>query len=56
MSGCNIHKDHDHEHGPGCGHVAIKHGDHIDYLHDELEIRYYSPIGMMAGMQFQSSQ
>ena len=31
---CNIHADHDHQHGPGCGHIAIKHGDHIDYLHD----------------------
>ncbi|KZX58732.1 hypothetical protein A3709_17160 [Halioglobus sp. HI00S01] len=34
MSDCNIHKHHDHEHGPGCGHTAIVHGDHIDYLHD----------------------
>ncbi len=25
---------HDHEHGPGCGHTAIRHGDHVDYLHD----------------------
>jgi hypothetical protein len=24
----------DHEHGPGCGHIGIKHGDHVDYLHD----------------------
>ena len=31
---CNIHADHDHQHGPDCGHIAIKHGDHIDYLHD----------------------
>ncbi|MEM8984266.1 MAG: hypothetical protein AAGC71_14630 [Pseudomonadota bacterium] len=29
-----IHEDHSHEHGPGCGHVAIQHGDHIGYLHD----------------------
>jgi hypothetical protein len=21
-----------HEHGPGCGHEAIPHGDHIDYI------------------------
>jgi hypothetical protein len=21
-------------HGPGCGHEAIKHGDHIDYIVD----------------------
>ncbi|GAA1168036.1 hypothetical protein GCM10009584_06240 [Ornithinimicrobium humiphilum] len=25
---------HAHEHGPGCGHEAIPHGDHVDYLHD----------------------
>ena len=25
---------HDHEHGPGCGHPALEHGDHVDYLHD----------------------
>jgi hypothetical protein len=23
-----------HEHGEGCGHEAVEHGDHIDYLHD----------------------
>ncbi len=26
--------EHLHHHGPGCGHVAVKHGDHVDYLHD----------------------
>lgn len=25
---------HDHEHGPACGHPAVPHGDHVDYLHD----------------------
>ena len=25
---------HEHEHGPGCGHTAVSHGDHVDYLHD----------------------
>ena len=25
---------HDHEHGPHCGHPALEHGDHVDYLHD----------------------
>ncbi|WP_298751221.1 metal ABC transporter permease [uncultured Serinicoccus sp.] len=25
---------HLHEHGPGCGHEAVAHGDHVDYLHD----------------------
>lgn len=28
------HEDHPHVHGPGCGHTAVRHGDHIDYLHD----------------------
>lgn len=26
---------HPHEHGPGCGHEAIPHGDHVDYLHGD---------------------
>ncbi|WP_228387141.1 metal ABC transporter permease [Ornithinicoccus halotolerans] len=25
---------HPHEHGPGCGHEPVRHGDHVDYLHD----------------------
>jgi zinc transport system permease protein len=25
---------HGHVHGPGCGHLAIEHGDHVDYVHD----------------------
>lgn len=25
---------HTHEHGPDCGHKAVPHGDHVDYLHD----------------------
>ena len=25
---------HDHEHGPGCGHAAVAHEDHVDYVHD----------------------
>lgn len=29
-----IHENHPHEHGPGCGHEEIPHGDHVDYLHD----------------------
>ena len=30
----HIHANHPHRHGPSCGHTAIKHGDHVDYLHD----------------------
>jgi zinc transport system permease protein len=26
--------EHQHAHGPGCGHVAVEHGDHVDYIHD----------------------
>jgi len=26
--------EHPHEHGPECGHVAVAHGDHVDYVHD----------------------
>lgn len=28
------HPDHMHQHGKGCGHVAIPHEDHVDYVHD----------------------
>lgn len=26
--------EHRHEHGPDCGHDAVPHGDHLDYVHD----------------------
>lgn len=29
-----VEEPHGHLHGPGCGHVAVEHGDHIDYIHD----------------------
>ena len=25
---------HEHEHGEACGHRAVPHGDHVDYVHD----------------------
>ena len=25
---------HPHEHGDACGHPAVPHGDHVDYVHD----------------------
>lgn len=34
MATCETHAEHGHEHGEGCGHVAVAHGDHTDYLHD----------------------
>ena len=36
MSQCNLrqHDNHDHPHGPDCGHTGIVHDDHVDYLHD----------------------
>lgn len=34
MSECKVHDNHEHQHGDGCGHTAIKHNDHVDYLHD----------------------
>src|SRR5262244_155290 len=30
----NLHEDHDHQHGPSCGHTGVKHEGHVDYLHD----------------------
>ncbi len=34
MKCTNIHSHPEHTHGPDCGHTAIRHDDHIDYLHD----------------------
>lgn len=36
MPACNEkhHENHPHQHGEGCGHKAIRHGDHVDYLHN----------------------
>jgi zinc transport system permease protein len=28
-----VPEDHGHAHGPACGHQAVPHGDHVDYLH-----------------------
>ncbi|HEY6932113.1 MAG TPA: metal ABC transporter permease [Marmoricola sp.] len=28
-----VDEPHGHEHGPGCGHEAVEHGDHVDYIH-----------------------
>jgi hypothetical protein len=28
------HTGHDHQHGPDCGHTAVRHDGHVDYLHD----------------------
>jgi hypothetical protein len=30
----HTHANHDHIHGPNCGHTAIQHEGHVDYLHD----------------------
>ena len=29
-----VPEDHRHRHGPDCGHEAVRHGDHVDYVHD----------------------
>ncbi|MET8519878.1 metal ABC transporter permease [Nocardioides sp. NPDC004968] len=29
-----VDEEHPHHHGEKCGHVAVEHGDHVDYIHD----------------------
>jgi zinc transport system permease protein len=29
-----VTEGHPHRHAPGCGHVAVQHGDHTDFLHE----------------------
>lgn len=31
---CDIHQHHDHQHGETCGCKTVRHGDHVDYVHD----------------------
>ena len=31
---CVTHNNHEHKHSSTCGHKAIHHDDHIDYLHE----------------------
>jgi len=31
---CKKHENHNHSHGPNCGHPAVQHEDHVDYIHD----------------------
>lgn len=38
MTDTDIHAEHTvglHTHGPDCGHEAVEHGDHIDYVHGD---------------------
>jgi zinc transport system permease protein len=28
-----VPEDHEHQHGPDCGHAAVPHDDHVDYVH-----------------------
>jgi hypothetical protein len=32
--GNHDHASHDHQHTANCGHTALQHGDHVDYLHE----------------------
>ena len=34
MSTHHTHENHSHKHSANCGHTAIKHGTHVDYVHD----------------------
>ena len=36
---------HEHEHGPGCGHVGVRHDDHVDHLHDG-ELHHHGDDGI----------
>jgi zinc transport system permease protein len=33
-TGHEVSEEHPHVHGEDCGHVAVRHGDHVDYVHD----------------------
>ncbi|MGH3510116.1 MAG: metal ABC transporter permease [Nocardioidaceae bacterium] len=29
-----VPEQHEHQHGEDCGHTAVRHGDHVDYVHE----------------------
>jgi zinc transport system permease protein len=29
-----VTESHPHRHEPGCGHPAVQHGDHTDFIHE----------------------
>ncbi|CAB0672856.1 hypothetical protein FRC0077_00043 [Corynebacterium diphtheriae] len=41
-----VHENHTHQHGPNCGHVAVPHGDHVDYVHDGHPTHSMTATGM----------
>ncbi|HZC35034.1 MAG TPA: hypothetical protein VE242_05445 [Chthoniobacterales bacterium] len=45
MSGSTSHPDNGHQHGSECGHTAVKHMGHIDYIHDG---HLHHPVGSTA--------
>ncbi len=51
----HTHSDHNHEHGPNCGHTAIEHGDHVDYLHDG-HLHHQEADGTVVEHQLEVSQ
>ncbi len=38
----SAHYRHDHVHGEDCGHLAVRHDDHVDYVHDG---HLHHPVG-----------
>ncbi|QDV28164.1 hypothetical protein Spb1_00260 [Planctopirus ephydatiae] len=43
---------HDHVHGPNCGHKAVQHNGHIDYLHDG-HLHHQEQAGQVTEHQFE---
>jgi hypothetical protein len=35
MTAHPTHSDHDHPHGPSCGHVAVEHDGHVHHRHGD---------------------
>jgi zinc transport system permease protein len=43
----DVHAAHPHEHGQGCGHQPVRHGDHVDYDHDgHLHAAHQTAVGV----------
>lgn len=44
-SNSSLQHSKEHMHGPGCGHLSIQHGDHVDYLVDNYLHHWHAEGG-----------
>ena len=49
------HPNHPHKHGPDCGHTAIRHDGHVDYLHGNNHLHHIHEDHVTTNMSSRST-